>query len=154
MKVFLDTNVIASATATRGLCADVLRTVIEFHDLVISDHLVGEVRRTLKGKFGASADLMADVVSLFRQNTIASQAHPLRDVPLSDPADVAIVSSALNAAADILVTGDREILDLRRVGFLEILTPRQFWDKERGQGGGHVRRTLAGSPPVPAPVRR
>jgi predicted nucleic acid-binding protein len=135
-----DEDVIASATATRGLCADVLRTVIEFHDLVVSDHLVGEVRRVLKDKFGASPDLIADVVWLLRQDTIASESQPLRDVPLSDPADVAIVSSALNGAADVLITGDKEILDLRRVGSLEILTPRQFWDRERGQqGGGHVR---------------
>lgn len=140
MKVFLDTNVIASATATRGLCADVLRTVIEFHDLVVSDHLVGELRRVLKDKFGASPDLIADVVWLLRQDTIEADAEPLRDLPLSDRADVAIVSSALNGAANILVTGDKEILDLCKVGPLEILTPRQFWDKERGQqGAGHVR---------------
>jgi len=140
MKVFLDTNVVASATATRGLCADVLRTVIEFHDLVVSEHLVGELRRVLKDKFGAPPDLIADVVWLLGQDTITSDADPLRDLPLSDPADVAIVSSALNGAADVLVTGDKEILDLRRVGSLEILTPRQFWDRERGQkDGGHVR---------------
>ena len=140
MRVFLDTNVIASAAATRGLCADVFRTVIEFHDLVVSDHLVAELRRILKGKFGASPDLIADVVWLLRQDTIPSDAQPLRDLPLSDPADVAIVSSALNGAADVLVTGDKEILNLHRVGSLEILTPRQFWDKERGQQGSrHVR---------------
>jgi predicted nucleic acid-binding protein len=52
---------------------------------------------------------------------------------------VAIVSSALNGAAEVLVKGDKEMLDLRRIGSLEILTPRQFWDKERGQGGRHVR---------------
>ncbi len=139
MKVFLDTNVIASATATRGLCADVLRTVIEFHELVVSEHLMGELRRVLKEKFGASQDLITDVVRLLRQDTITSTAEPLHALPLSDSADVAIVSSALNGAADILVTGDKEIIDLCSVGSLEILTPRQFWDKERGQqGGGHV----------------
>ncbi len=42
-----------------------------------------------------------------------------------------MVSSALTGAADVFVTGDREILALRRVGTLEILTPRQFWDRER-----------------------
>ncbi len=133
MRVFLDTNVIASATATRGLCTDVLRTVIEFHDLVVSDHLVAELRRILKDKFGASPDLIDDVVWLLHQDTIESHAQPLHDLPLRDPADVAIVSSALNAAADALVTGDKEILNLHRVGTLEILTPREFWDKERGQ---------------------
>jgi uncharacterized protein len=133
MRVFLDTNVIASATATRGLCADVLRTVIEFHDLVVSDHLIGELRRVLKDKFGASSDLIADVVRLLQQDTIFAEAVPLSDVPLKDPADVSIVSSALNGGADILVTGDREILDLRHVGKMQILAPRKFWDKERGQ---------------------
>ena len=140
MRVFLDTNVIASATATRGLCADVLRTVIEFHGHLVSEHLIVELRRVLKDNFGASPDLIADVVWLLQQDTLASHATPLRDVSLPDPADVAIVSSALNGAADVLVTGDKEILALRRIGSLEILTPRQFWDKERGQpSGGHVR---------------
>ena len=140
MRVFLDTNVIASAMATRGLCADVWRTVTEFHDLVVSEHLIAELRRVLKDKFGASPDLIADVVWLLQQDTIASHATPLCDVPLPDPADVAIVSSALNGTAEVLVTGDKEILELHRIGSLEILTPRQFWDKERGQQGGrHVR---------------
>lgn len=140
MRVFLDTNVIASATATRGLCADVLRTVIEFHALVVSEHLIVELRRVLKDKFGAPPDVIADVVWLLQQNTLASDAIPLHDVPLPDPADVALVSSALNGAAEVLVTGDKEILELHRIGSLEILTPRQFWHKERGQQGGrHVR---------------
>ena len=140
MKVFLDTNVIASATATRGLCADVLRTVIEHHDLVVSDHLFGGLRRILKNKFGASPDLIADVIWLLCQDTIKTETEPLHDVPLPDRADVAIVSCALNGAADVLVTGDKEMLDLDRVGSLEILSPRQFWDKERDQqAGGPVR---------------
>ena len=135
MKVFLDTNVIASATATRGLCADVLRTVIEFHDLVVSEHLIGELRRVLRDNFGASSEIIADVVWLLQQDTIAAEALPLSDLPLKDPADIAIVSSALNGGADILVTGDKDVLALKRVGALLILTPRQFWDKERGQPG-------------------
>jgi len=140
MRVFLDTNVIASATATRGLCADVLRTVIEFHELVVSEHLIEEIRRILRDKFGASAELVADVVWLLRQDTIAAEVLPLADLPLKDPADRAIVSSAINGSAEVLITGDKEVLGLRRVGSLEILTPRQFWDKERGQQGGRTLR--------------
>lgn len=133
MKVFLDTNVIASATATRGLCADLLRTVIEFHDLVVSEPLIGELRRILKDKFGVSPEVIADVAWLLHQDTITAEALPYADLPLKDPADIAIVSSALNGGADILVTGDKEILGLKQVGTLRILTPREFWDHERGQ---------------------
>jgi predicted nucleic acid-binding protein len=45
------------------------------------------------------------------------------------------VSSALNGGADVLVTGDKEILGLKQVGHLRILTPRQLWDLERADDG-------------------
>ena len=133
MKVFLDTNVIASATATRGLCADVMRTVFEFHELVVSEHLFEELRRILKDKFRAAPDMITDLIWLLQQDTIVADSQPLADIPLKDSADVAIVSSALNGAADILITGDKEMLHLKRVATLDIMTPRQFWDNERGQ---------------------
>ncbi len=136
MRVFLDTNVIASATATRGLCADLLRLVIELHDLVVSEHLIEELTRVLKDKFGASPDLVAEVVLFLGDDTICCDASPLHDLPLSDPADIAIVSSAINGQADTLVTGEKEVLALRHVGAMEILTPRQFWDNERSRHRG------------------
>ena len=66
MRVFLDTNVLASATATRGLCADVFRSTTEFHELVISEHLLTELERTLRTKFKAPPDLIADALWLLR----------------------------------------------------------------------------------------
>ena len=135
MKVFLDTNVIVSATATRGLCADVLRTTIEFHELVVSEHLLNELQRILKDKFGASPNLIADVVQLLLQDTVMAESHPLVDVLLKDAADIAIVSSAIHGGAELLVTGDKEILTLKRIGALEIVTPRQFWERQRDQHG-------------------
>ena len=133
MKVFLDTNVIASATATRGLCSDVFRTVFEFHDLIVSEHLFDELRRILRDKFGATPTMIADVIWLLQQDTILAASKPFAEVRLKDPADIAIVSAAINGSADILVTGDKEILDLKSVDTLKIITPRQFWDTERGQ---------------------
>jgi len=131
MRVFLDTNVVASATATRGLCEDVLRTVIERHDLVVSDVLVKELQRVLRDKFRASPELIAEVVWLLRQDATEASSAPLADIPLRDAADIAMVSSALNGSADIFVTGDREIVNLKTVKSMRILTPRQFWDREQ-----------------------
>lgn len=131
MKVFLDTNVIASATATRGLCADMLRLVIEFHELVVSEHLLGEVERILKDKFGAAPDLIADLVQLLRQDTVMAESQPLLTIALKDIADIAIITSAVNGNAELLVTGDKEMLTLKHVGTLDIITPRQFWERER-----------------------
>jgi len=40
VRVFLDTNVLASAFGTRGLCADVLHIILREHELI-----TGEVDR-------------------------------------------------------------------------------------------------------------
>ena len=133
MRVFLDTNVLASAAATRGLCSDVFRSAAEFHDLVISEHLLVELERTLRTKFRAPSDLIGDTLWLLRQDTLLAASEPMVSVDLKDRGDVAIVSAAINGGADLLVTGDKEVLALRRVGPLEIVSPRQFWEKQRGQ---------------------
>ena len=50
MKVFLDTNVLVSGFATRGLCADVIRLVLAEHELLTAEVVLDEVRRVLLRK--------------------------------------------------------------------------------------------------------
>ncbi len=57
----------------------------------------------------------------------------MRPVRLRDESDIPIVSAALNAKADVFVTGDKEIQNLGQIGPLRILSPRQFWEKLRTQ---------------------
>ena len=146
MKVFLDTNVLASAAATRGLCADVLREVFASHELFISDQLLAELRRVLRLKFGVGQDLIDDFTWLLEQGSVPAQPAQLPKIELKDRDDLAIVGAAITAEAEILVTGDKKLLDLSRVANLEILSPRQFWErlkaqKQRGAGRREPRRS-------------
>lgn len=64
----------------------------------------------------------------------------------ADQDDLPILSAAISAGARVFVTGDKEILDLRRIGSLAILSPRQFWEKlkgppQRGAGRAKPRRS-------------
>ena len=52
MRVFLDTNVLVSAFATRGLCADVLRVVLAEHTFITSEIVLREVSRVLRTRIG------------------------------------------------------------------------------------------------------
>jgi uncharacterized protein len=133
MKVLLDTNVVVSAIATRGLCADVFRSVLEFHELLVSEPLLAEIERVLREKIGAPNDLIADTLWLLQQDSHSSSSDPQIQLPLKDNADIAILSSAINGGAEAFVTGDREILDLKTICNLEILSPREFWEKMTGQ---------------------
>ena len=129
MRVFLDTNVIVSATATRGLCADLFREVLLSHELIVSEPLMMEVSRVLSEKFGASAEMIDTVIGLLNQDTIFSRPTDLRDVDIRDRDDLLILAGALVGNAEVLVTGDKELLALGSVQNLEIISPRGFWEK-------------------------
>ena len=133
MKVFLDTNVIVSATATRGLCADVFREVLLSHELIVSEQLFIEVSRVLSAKFGASAEIIENVIRILKQDTIFSQPSDPPDVTIQDRDDLLILASALAGKAEVLVTGDKELQALGSIHNLEIISPRQFWEKIVGQ---------------------
>ena len=146
MKIFLDTNVLASAAATRGLCADVLREVFASHDLFISEQVLNELRRVLRLKFGVGQDLIDDFIQLLQQDSALAQPSRVPRIKLQDTEDLTILAAAITAGAEVLITGDKELLDLGRVENLEILSPRQFWEKlkaqeERGAGRDKPRRS-------------
>ena len=73
MRVFLDTNVLVSAAATRGLCADVLREVLTSHELLISAQVLSELARVLDIKFGVTQDLIDEFISLLKQDAVLAQ---------------------------------------------------------------------------------
>jgi len=129
MRVFLDTNVLVSAFTTRGLCEDVLREVLASHDLIVSVLLFNELERTLRGKFKIPKTLISEILIFFGEDTILSKVGDYPDVEIRDQDDLAMLSCALEGRADIFVTGDKELIELRRVSDLEILSPRAFWEK-------------------------
>jgi putative PIN family toxin of toxin-antitoxin system len=146
MKVFLDTNVLASAAATRGLCADVLREVFASHGLFISEQVLNELKSVLRFKFGLGQDLIDDFIWLLQQDTVLVQPGELPRVEMQDKDDLPILGAAIAAEAEVLVTGDIELLDLGHIEDLQILSPRQFWEKLRAQqqrraGRGKLRRS-------------
>ena len=140
MRVFLDTNVLASAAATRGLCADVLREVLTSHELLISPQVLTELKRVLRTKFGVAPDLTDDFISLMRQDTVLTRPGPLPPVEIRDQDDLPILSAALSGKAEVFVTGDKELLDLNEIENLVILSPRQFWDKLKVKPQGRTGR--------------
>jgi uncharacterized protein len=141
VRVFLDTNVLASAVATRGLCADVLREVLTSHELLISAQVLSELKRVLRTKFGVAQDLVDDFVSLMRQDAVLARPGSPPPVEIEDQDDLPILSAAISAKADVFVTGDKELLALTQIDDLAILSPREFWEKLRTRPQRRARRT-------------
>ena len=128
MKVFLDTNVLASAFATRGLCSDVLREVLASHDLYTSDEVLKELRSVFKNKFGFPENLTQRIVLLLQRETKTAYSKAEIEIHISDKSDIPIINAALAAGIHVFITGDKELLDLKKIGNLKIVSPRKFWE--------------------------
>ena len=134
MRVFLDTNVLASAFATRGLCADVLRVVLADHELITGEVNVAELRRVLRQKMRVPADTAAEIETFLRDHEIIPWPAEILSLPVRDPDDAWVLASAVAGSADVLVTGDKDLLDLADQAPVRILGPRAFWDLSRRRG--------------------
>ena len=128
MRVFLDANVLLSAFASRGLCADLLEVVLLEHDLVLGHDVVREVSKALRLKLKLPAARAAEVVEFISGEAahIVSQSEPI-DARV-DPDDALVLGEAIAAHAEVFVTGDAALLKLGAIETLELVTPRRFWE--------------------------
>jgi putative PIN family toxin of toxin-antitoxin system len=129
MRIFLDTNVLVSAVATRGLCADVLRECLIHHQLIISNPLIKELEGALRKKLDVPESLISEFIEVLQKESVFSTPSSLPDIEIKDKDDLAILSCALNGEAYLFVTGDNELLGLKKIGKMEIVSPRAFWEK-------------------------
>jgi putative PIN family toxin of toxin-antitoxin system len=129
VKVFLDTNVLASAYAARGLCADVLRLTLAKHELVVGEVVLQELERILLQRLRLAPELAGEILASLREH----RTQPGPDAPAAtrvrDPDDAWVLASALEAGADVLITGDADLLDVAdEVQGIRITSPRGFWN--------------------------
>lgn len=127
MRVCLDTNVLVAAFATRGLCGDVLRTVLA-DDLVIGEVILAELRRVLTTKLKVPADRVDVIEAVFAPFPLIPKPDQPATSAIRDVADRWIVATAVAGSADILVTGDRDLLDVADDLPVRTLEPRAFWE--------------------------
>lgn len=128
MRVFLDTNVLVSAFATRGICADVLRVVLAEHTLVTGEVVLREQRRVLKTRIGLPAGAITEIDAFLRDYEVTRKPSAPAAVPQRDLNDQWVVASAVDGRAHVLVTGDRDLLEIAANAPIKIVDPRAFWD--------------------------
>lgn len=128
MRVFLDTNVLVSAFAARGLCADLMRLVLTEHELLTGEVNLLELRRVLTERLGATVPQVRAAEALLRQHTIVPRPATPSHLRIRDPDDAWVLASAVAGHAELLVTGDQDLLTLADTAPVPIVLPRTAWD--------------------------
>ena len=132
MRVVLDTNVIISATLIRGGKEDQIvrawqRGVFE---LVLSPPILEEMGQALfyekLRKFRwMTVEEVAELLQALAQGSMVVSGRS-KVKASRDPDDNKFVAAAIEAEARFVVTGDRDLLALRRYRNVRMITPARF----------------------------
>ena len=132
MRVFLDTNVLVSAFATRGLCNELYEFILDEHELITGEVIIGELRRVLKDRIGVSAADLNIIEEILRDQIVIPTPQDPHPLEIKDPDDKWVLATAVAGNADVLVTGDSDLLEVAPHAPIRIMTPRDFWNMARG----------------------
>lgn len=130
MKVVFDSNIYVSALVVPGGVADrAIRAATQAAvELFISRLILEEVLGVMSRKFAREPEELARTALYLA--ALAGIVAPERRVDvLRDTPDNRVLECAFAAGADVIVTGDRQILALGTWEGIEILSLRQFVDR-------------------------
>jgi uncharacterized protein len=125
VRVVFDTNVLYSALVAKGFCEEVADEAVGVCDIVWSDPLTRELESLLtrRHKIGP-----ATRVALKAYVDLCQFVEPesLGERVCRDKDDDVVLATALAGKADVFVTGNEDLLVLRKFRGIKILSPRQF----------------------------
>ena len=127
MKLFLDTNVLLSAILVPGSCRELLKGRALAHDWFTSPGLLAELAEKLSGKLALDPE-RTPLYLVYRQRARLITPDPLIAPVCRDPDDDLVLATALAAGADLIITGDKDLLTLGSHAGIRIRSPRQFSD--------------------------
>lgn len=141
LRVVLDTNQFVSSVMVRhGLPAQVIDAWRRREYLLVtSPAIMTEIRATLdypriRRKYPLTDEQVERLITLLEQDAlvVSGKVDTEGAVP-DDPDDDMVLVCAVDGMADLIVSGDRHLLDLGEYRDIPIITAREFLDRLRSE---------------------
>jgi putative PIN family toxin of toxin-antitoxin system len=95
--------------------------------LIVSEEILDEYERVLnRPKFKLPTWVIQDLLGLIRASALWVAPQRGVESSLRDRSDIKFLEAALGARADLIVSGDKELLDLGIFEGVDIIPPREF----------------------------
>jgi putative PIN family toxin of toxin-antitoxin system len=114
--------------------------VLAEHQLILGETVLAEVRRVLKQKMRVPDEVIAEFEALLRAEASVVAKAKTVSILLRDKSDMPVLADAISGNAEVLVTGDRDLLEVTAKIPLHILSPRGLWERLRAPSVEHWRR--------------
>jgi putative PIN family toxin of toxin-antitoxin system len=133
VRIVLDTNVVMSGVFFGGVPGRILDAWAEGRlELVLSPDILREYRRVgaeLAARYPERSGALAPALTLIAMHAILVDAAPLPAPVSSDPDDDKFLAAASAADVAVIVSGDRDLLDVSGWRNVVVLSPRQFAER-------------------------
>jgi putative PIN family toxin of toxin-antitoxin system len=126
MRIVLDANVIVAAFAARGLCESVMEVCLSEHEIVLCDELLDEILESLVQKIRLPSGVVDGIEELLREHATMLDPIPVASNACRDPDDIKVLSLAAASKADCIVSGDKDLLVLKKFEAIPVLSLRSF----------------------------
>lgn len=125
-RVLLDTNIIISAILFGGVPRKILRLVVDKKIAAItSEVLLAELNDVLVKKFKFPTNEVSLIIGKLKKTM--KLVYPIKSIKvLSDDPDNRVLEAAITGECQIIVTGDKELLALKKYKNVDILSPIKF----------------------------
>lgn len=129
IRIVLDSNVIVSALVFGGIPRAILEMAESGRcEFFYSEPLQSEVHRVLAEKFDWPPTLLREVLPIVWSMGQKVAPHITIHAVPGDPDDNRILECAIEANAQVVISGDRHLLSLEKYKSILIVTPRQFFE--------------------------
>lgn len=126
---------VAAHISRAGVCAELLEDLLLHHDLVTSEFILEELGRKLSDKFSFPKREADQVAAFLRRVAVVVVPADLPSDVCRDPTDIPVLGTAVSGECALLISVDRDLLDIQRINEIPIIRPGEYWRRATTEGG-------------------
>jgi uncharacterized protein len=127
LKIVMDSQVIISGIVFGGKARDILTGIHQGKiELYTVKEIMDEVIRILEFKFEYPKSKLLAIENELCQSAVFTEPDIKLDAVRDDPSDNCVIECAVFSNCDYIVSGDKDLLQLKEYHSIEILNPAEF----------------------------
>lgn len=127
-KAVFDTNILISAFVyPGGIVREIMNLALKKQVIIcVSEQILEEYSRVLKQKFNWNDEDVSANISLLRRMAVVNKPDITIKAVRADHTDDKVIECAVAAHADVIISGDKHLLGLRKYRLIPIMNPGDF----------------------------
>lgn len=111
-----------------GHCSEIVDHCVHDHEPYTTTFILEELKKVFREKdFLFAENSLSGLLKFINQFYILGQTAGTVDNVCRDPNDDQILADALINQVDVIITGDKDLLDMKSYKGIRILLPKDYW---------------------------